>query len=71
LTLRFVYVNGKRNFNWELKPFEKIGKSEGIMGILGINAISPFAGPVRITASMILFRNDFICNLVPLHKFGG
>jgi hypothetical protein len=47
------------------------GKSEGIMGILGINAISPIAGLVRITASIILFRNDFICNFVPLHKFGG
>jgi hypothetical protein len=41
------------------------------MGILGINAISPFAGPVRITASIILFRNNFICNHVPLHKFDG
>jgi len=50
---------------------EENGKSEGIMGILGINAISPFAGLVKITASIILFRNDFICNLVPFHKFGG
>jgi hypothetical protein len=41
------------------------GKPEGIMGILGINAISPFAGPLRFTASIILFHNDFICNLVP------
>jgi hypothetical protein len=40
------------------------GKSDGIMEILGINAISPFAGPVRMTASIILFRNDFIYNLV-------
>jgi hypothetical protein len=58
-----------RNFNKELKPFER--KSDGIMGILGINAIFPFAGPVTMTASKILFLNDFICNLVPLHKFGG
>jgi hypothetical protein len=47
------------------------GKSDGIMGIIGINKISPFAGSVRMTASKILFRNDFICNFVPLHKFGG
>jgi hypothetical protein len=38
------------------------------MEILGIN---PFAGPERITASVILFRKDFICNLIPLNKFDG
>lgn len=41
------------------------------MGIPGINVISPFGGPVRMTAFIILFRNNFICNLTLLHKFGG
>jgi hypothetical protein len=33
---------------------KEYGKSDGIMGILGINAISPFACPVRMTVSIIL-----------------
>lgn len=55
--------------NWSC--LKENGNSEGIMGILGINAISPFAGPVRTTSSITLFHKDFICYLVPLHKFGG
>jgi hypothetical protein len=64
-------VMAKETLTGNRSHLKENGKSEGIMGILGINAIFPFAGPVRITASIILFCNDFICNLVPLHKFGG
>lgn len=36
-----------------------------------MNTIFLHAGPVRMTASIILLRITLICSLVPLQKFGG
>lgn len=42
-----------------------------IIGILGKQAISPLAQPVKIFTYKTLFFKDFTCNLVSLHNFGA
>jgi len=66
-----LIITAKVTLTGNISSLNENDKSVGIMGILGINAISPFADPIRIMAFIILFRKDFICSFVLLQYMLG
>lgn len=55
--------------NWS--RLNGMGRSVGIIGILGMCANWPAPGPMRMVATIRLSFKSFISSLVPLHRLGG
>ena len=62
LPLRFIYSDYKRDLTGNCIFLKLNGKSVGFIG--GISSVSPNSGPIKIIATIILFRRNFTWSLV-------
>lgn len=66
-----LMVIEKHNFTKNRSHPKWNGRLVAIFGILGFKIISPNLQRLNIIYSGKQNFNDFICNLIPLHDFGG